>query len=106
LLDPENGYIKDDTIILEVYVKVDAPPQPGWFNSVSASNHGNVCLFFLASSSKVVDDSAPLVDSLEFPTTHLYELESRVLTSSWNVPFGPKESLGRCLHVSALILEL
>uniref|UniRef100_A0A914XAR3 UBA domain-containing protein n=1 Tax=Plectus sambesii TaxID=2011161 RepID=A0A914XAR3_9BILA len=53
-----------------------------------------------AASTDTTDDSGPLPDSLEFPTTHLYELESRVLTSSWNVPFGPKESLARCLHAA------
>ncbi len=39
-------------------------------------------------------------DALEFPTTHLYWLESRVLTTSWNVPYGKRESLARCLQAT------
>ncbi|KAG1652915.1 Ubiquitin carboxyl-terminal hydrolase 24 [Nymphon striatum] len=36
-------------------------------------------------------------ESLEFPTTHLYELESRVFTDQWSIPFKKEESLGKCL---------
>ncbi|XP_013776681.1 ubiquitin carboxyl-terminal hydrolase 24-like [Limulus polyphemus] len=37
------------------------------------------------------------VNSLEFPTTHLYELESRVFTDHWSIPYKKEESLGKCL---------
>ena len=38
---------------------------------------------------------------LEFPTTHLYELEGRVFGESWSIPFKREESLGKCLIYSA-----
>jgi len=38
---------------------------------------------------------------LEFPTTHLYELEGRVFGESWSIPFKKEESLGKCLIYSA-----
>lgn len=33
----------------------------------------------------------------EFPLTNLYELEGRVFTESWSIPFRRNESLGKCL---------
>ncbi|XP_076309376.1 ubiquitin carboxyl-terminal hydrolase 24-like isoform X2 [Tachypleus tridentatus] len=43
-------------------------------------------------------------NSLEFPTTHLYELESRVFTDHWSIPYKKEESLGKCL-ISATLLS-
>lgn len=34
---------------------------------------------------------------MEFPTTHLYELEGRIFGESWSIPFKKEESLGKCL---------
>lgn len=39
------------------------------------------------------DDS----NSLEFPVTNLYELEGRVFTEHWSIPYKKEESLGKCL---------
>ena len=36
-------------------------------------------------------------DDVEFPMTHLYELESRLQAETWSVPIGPNESLAVCL---------
>ncbi|XP_071953763.1 ubiquitin carboxyl-terminal hydrolase 24-like [Antedon mediterranea] len=36
-------------------------------------------------------------ESLEFPTTNLYELEGRVFTEQWSIPYKKDESLGKCL---------
>ncbi len=33
----------------------------------------------------------------EFPTAHLYELESRIFTENWSIPYKKQESLGKCL---------
>uniref|UniRef100_A0A4W4HLH8 Ubiquitin carboxyl-terminal hydrolase 24 n=1 Tax=Electrophorus electricus TaxID=8005 RepID=A0A4W4HLH8_ELEEL len=33
--------------------------------------------------------------SMEFPTTNLYELESRVFTDHWSIPYKREESLGK-----------
>ena len=33
----------------------------------------------------------------EFPTTHLYELEERIFTENWSIPYRKNESLGKCL---------
>ncbi|XP_074523460.1 ubiquitin carboxyl-terminal hydrolase 24 isoform X2 [Halichoeres trimaculatus] len=42
-------------------------------------------------------------DSMEFPTTNLYELESRVFTDHWSIPYKREESLGKCLIASTCL---
>ncbi|XP_029106559.1 ubiquitin carboxyl-terminal hydrolase 24 isoform X1 [Scleropages formosus] len=44
--------------------------------------------------------------NMEFPTTNLYELESRVFTDHWSIPYKREESLGRCLVASACLARL
>uniref|UniRef100_G3TRF4 Ubiquitin specific peptidase 24 n=1 Tax=Loxodonta africana TaxID=9785 RepID=G3TRF4_LOXAF len=41
-----------------------------------------------------------------FPTTNLYELESRVLTDQWSIPYKREESLGKCLLASTYLARL
>ncbi|KAF7659700.1 hypothetical protein LDENG_00292980 [Lucifuga dentata] len=41
--------------------------------------------------------------SIEFPTTNLYELESRVFTDHWSIPYKREESLGKCLIASTCL---
>uniref|UniRef100_A0A3Q4I8Q2 Ubiquitin carboxyl-terminal hydrolase 24 n=1 Tax=Neolamprologus brichardi TaxID=32507 RepID=A0A3Q4I8Q2_NEOBR len=41
--------------------------------------------------------------SMEFPTTNLYELESRVFTDHWSIPYKREESLGKCLIASSCL---
>ena len=36
-------------------------------------------------------------NTLEFPVANLYELENRVFTESWSIPYKREESLGKCL---------
>ena len=43
--------------------------------------------------------------SLEFPVTNLYELEGRVFTDNWNIPFKRDESLGRCLSAATRLMD-
>ncbi len=53
------------------------------------------------------DDQTPLEDSsqtqtnvnrnIEFPLTHYYELEGRVHTDQWSIPYKKEESLGVCM---------
>lgn len=43
--------------------------------------------------------------SKEFPTTNLYELESRVFTDQWSIPYKKEESLGKCLIASTRLAE-
>ena len=53
------------------------------------------------------DDQTPLDDSsqtqtstqrnIEFPLTHYYELEGRVHTDQWSIPYKKEESLGVCM---------
>uniref|UniRef100_H3DJS3 ubiquitinyl hydrolase 1 n=1 Tax=Tetraodon nigroviridis TaxID=99883 RepID=H3DJS3_TETNG len=38
-----------------------------------------------------------------FPTTNLYELESRVFTDHWSIPYKREESLGKCLIASTCL---
>lgn len=33
----------------------------------------------------------------EFPVTNLYELEDRIFTENWSIPYRKNESLGKCL---------
>ncbi|XP_022101626.1 ubiquitin carboxyl-terminal hydrolase 24-like isoform X2 [Acanthaster planci] len=45
------------------------------------------------------DEDDPEV-SKEFPATNLYELEGRVFTDQWSIPYKKEESLGKCLIAS------
>nr|XP_025960692.1 ubiquitin carboxyl-terminal hydrolase 24 [Dromaius novaehollandiae] len=45
-------------------------------------------------------------EGIEFPTTNLYELESRVLTDHWSIPYKREESLGKCLIASTYLARL
>ncbi|XP_078526269.1 ubiquitin carboxyl-terminal hydrolase 24 isoform X1 [Lissotriton helveticus] len=45
-------------------------------------------------------------ENIEFPTTNLYELESRVLTDHWSIPYKREESLGKCLIAAAYLAKL
>ena len=47
------------------------------------------------------DDSAPF----EFPVANLFELENRVFTESWSIPYKREESLGKCLLASTKLAE-
>ncbi|CAM1321691.1 USP24 (predicted) [Pycnogonum litorale] len=49
--------------------------------------------------------SKPHEKSLEFPTTNLYELESRVFTDQWSIPYKKDESLGKCLVSATRLAE-
>lgn len=40
---------------------------------------------------------APVTSSIEFPLTHFYELESRVHTDQWSIPYKREESLAICM---------
>lgn len=43
---------------------------------------------------------------MEFPTTNLYELEGRVFTDHWSIPYKREESLGKCLIASTCLARL
>ncbi|XP_065183511.1 ubiquitin carboxyl-terminal hydrolase 24-like [Sycon ciliatum] len=42
----------------------------------------------------------------EFPLTNLYELEGRLFTDSWSIPFRRNESLGKCLIATITLAKL
>ncbi|KAK4305331.1 hypothetical protein Pmani_022773 [Petrolisthes manimaculis] len=44
-------------------------------------------------------------NSMEFPTTNLYELEGRVFTETWSIPYKREDSLGKCLIAAARLAE-
>ncbi|XP_063283711.1 ubiquitin carboxyl-terminal hydrolase 24 isoform X2 [Pelobates fuscus] len=44
-------------------------------------------------------------EAIEFPTTNLYELEGRVLTDHWSIPYKREESLGKCLIASTYLAK-
>ena len=41
----------------------------------------------------------------EFPVTNLYELEGRVFTDSWSIPYKKEESLGKCLIAATRLAQ-
>ena len=44
------------------------------------------------------NNQPPRMDrSIEFPLTHYYELEGRVHTDQWSIPYKKEESLGVCM---------
>ncbi|XP_078417060.1 ubiquitin carboxyl-terminal hydrolase 24 isoform X2 [Cetorhinus maximus] len=52
------------------------------------------------------DENGNCSGSIEFPTTNLYELESRVFTDHWSIPYKREESLGKCLIASTCLARL
>ncbi|CAL4091223.1 unnamed protein product, partial [Meganyctiphanes norvegica] len=56
----------------------------------------------LAKKSHDVGDNG---NSMEFPTTNLYELEGRVFTDTWSIPYKRGESLGKCLVAATRLAE-
>lgn len=52
----------------------------------------------------ITDDVAENIDMAiedipdEFPVTNLYELEDRVFTENWSIPYKKDESLAKCLY--------
>lgn len=52
-----------------------------------------------------VGDSG-MSSSIEFPLTHYYELEGRVHTEQWSIPYKRDESLARCMIAATrMVLE-
>ena len=50
----------------------------------------------------------PIIKNMDdggFPETHLYELESRVFTDQWSIPYKKDESLHKCLLAAAKLME-
>jgi len=44
-------------------------------------------------------------ETFEFPVPYLYELENRVFTESWSIPYKREESLGRCLLAATKLAQ-
>ena len=43
--------------------------------------------------------------NIEFPLTHFYELEGRVHTDQWSIPYRKEESLGKCLLATIAMMN-
>lgn len=50
-----------------------------------------------SSSSVEAREEESVEVSKEFPQGNLYELEGRVFTDQWSIPYKKEESLGKCL---------
>ena len=48
---------------------------------------------------------APQGTSIEFPLTHFYELESRVHTDQWSIPYKREESLAICMMATTNMIR-
>ena len=44
-------------------------------------------------------------ETLEFPVVNLIELESRVFTESWSIPYKEEESLAKCLKAATKLAK-
>ena len=44
-------------------------------------------------------------NSMEFPVTNLYELDTRVFQDNWSIPYKREESLGKCLVAATRLAE-
>lgn len=49
--------------------------------------------------------STSSVSNIEFPLTHFYELEGRVHTEQWSIPYKKEESLGRCMLATIAMMK-
>ena len=50
-------------------------------------------------------DRSNSCSNIEFPLTHFYELEGRVHTDQWSIPYRKEESLGKCLLASIAMMN-
>ncbi|GIY96412.1 ubiquitin carboxyl-terminal hydrolase 24 [Caerostris extrusa] len=52
-----------------------------------------------------LSQSEECMEATVFPTTNLYELETRIFTDQWSIPFKKEESLGKCLISATQLAE-
>ncbi|XP_071490931.1 ubiquitin carboxyl-terminal hydrolase 24-like [Diadema antillarum] len=71
------------------------PPPPSYDEAVEPIEDEDP-----SSSSVDPRDEESMEVSKEFPTGNLYELEGRVFTDQWSIPYKREESLGKCLLAS------
>jgi len=62
-------------------------------------------IFILQSPQSNLNKSDESLDSSEFPAANLYELESRIFTDHWSIPYKKEESLGKCLISATQLAE-
>ncbi|XP_014661859.1 PREDICTED: ubiquitin carboxyl-terminal hydrolase 24-like [Priapulus caudatus] len=84
--NPSPSYdVLDDIDMKDVGTKTYGPSLPPAYEVVVGQT---------ANTDQDQDDSNA---SFEFPATNLYELEGRVFTDNWSIPYKKDESLGKCL---------
>ena len=72
--------------------------------NVTITNDKNLILQRPEAESKPAEEGND-DSSLEFPYSNLYELEGRVFTESWSIPYKREESLGKCLIAASRLAE-
>uniref|UniRef100_A0A8C4E691 ubiquitinyl hydrolase 1 n=1 Tax=Dicentrarchus labrax TaxID=13489 RepID=A0A8C4E691_DICLA len=94
------------------YEPMESGPAPGVGSSGDGENSGRTGTGFdpppayhdVVDSERSNDENGNCSGgSMEFPTTNLYELESRVFTDHWSIPYKREESLGKCLIASTCL---
>uniref|UniRef100_A0A3Q3MMV0 ubiquitinyl hydrolase 1 n=1 Tax=Mastacembelus armatus TaxID=205130 RepID=A0A3Q3MMV0_9TELE len=95
------------------YEPMESGPAPGLGSSGDGENSGRTgtggfdpppAYHDVVDSEKSNDENGNCSGgSMEFPTTNLYELESRVFTDHWSIPYKREESLGKCLIASTCL---
>ncbi|XP_041474973.1 ubiquitin carboxyl-terminal hydrolase 24-like isoform X2 [Lytechinus variegatus] len=68
------------------------PPPPSYDEAVEPVEDEDP-----SSSSGEAREEESMEVNKEFPTGNLYELEGRVFTDQWSIPYKKEESLGKCL---------
>ncbi len=54
---------------------------------------------------KSSDENVQTFRNREFPLTHYYELEGRVHTDQWSIPYKKEESLGVCMMATIEMMK-
>ena len=65
----------------------------------------NYVSFYFQTSRTNLNQGEESMDSSDFPVTNLYELESRIFTDHWSIPYKREESLGKCLISATKLAE-
>ena len=95
-------YVKDNVFTMCLLIQVYPPTTMTTMQGKSINTTVNPT----AATSTVPATAPPTRNpELEFPATNYYELESRVHTDQWTIPFRQDESLAICLRAAIKMLH-
>ena len=99
---------QEDTAGGEFPPRPDGPPPR--YEDIVTSNQGDSPLPTEDPPQEIQPCVAPegppeMTSSIEFPLTHFYELESRVHTEQWSIPYKREESLAICMMATTNMIR-